>query len=90
MTSRRVIPTLVAPLAVSSLVLTVAPAASGDPRSNEIEKLVLFAEYRSLGLVDVNGRPGDHGDLFHRELVISRTRSGQVIGVMSSQTEIVA
>ena len=51
---------------------------------------VLFAENRGIARLDNNATGPSNGDLVHRELALSRTLSGAVIGVSYSQSEIVA
>ena len=69
----------------------VAPAASAATASVDHAKtIVLFAENRGIARVDNNAAGPDNGDLVHRELALSRTRAGAVIGVAYSQSEIVA
>jgi len=52
--------------------------------------LVLFAENRGIARLDNNAQGPSNGDLVHRELALSRTLGGDVIGVSYSQSEIVA
>jgi len=52
--------------------------------------MVLYAENRGIARID-NNMPGpDNSDLVHRELALSTTLKGAVIGVSYSQSEIIA
>ena len=77
-------------LAASSLV--IAPAAHAVPETDDdgVTTIVLYYENRSLAYIDNNAPGPDNSDLVHRELALSWTRSGPVIGVSYSQAEIVA
>ena len=69
----------------------VAPAASAATASADKAKtIVLFAENRGIARVDNNAAGPDNGDLVHRELALSRTLKGAVIGVSYSQSVVVA
>ncbi len=69
----------------------VAPVASAATASVDHAKtIVLFAENRGIARIENNAAGPDNGDLVHRELALSRTRAGAVIGVAYSQSEIVA
>jgi hypothetical protein len=76
-------------LAVTAASILVASAASAAPGSGETT-LVLYAENRSLARVDINATGPDNGDYTHRELALSRTLKGPVIGVSYAQAVIVA
>jgi len=82
-------------LAVASALLapsvtSVANAAPGADPKKPI-KVVLYAENRGIARVDNNASGAlEHGDSVNRELAISRTPGGKVIGVSYSQAEIVA
>ena len=77
---------------------TVALLVLGTPIANAVPSavpkgtttLVLFAENRGIARLDNNAHGPSNGDLVHRELALSRTLSGEVIGVSYSQSEIVA
>jgi hypothetical protein len=67
-----------------------APAAQGTADSKASTTIVLFAENRGIARIE-NNQPGtDNGDLVHRELALSTTRNGPVIGVAYSQATVVA
>ena len=70
----------------------VSPAAAA-PQSNHanVTSLVFYAENRSVVRVDADSDGAlEHGDMVQRELALSRTRGGTVVGVSYSQGEIVA
>ncbi len=70
----------------------ITPAAAA-PQSNHanVTSLVLYAENRSVARVDGDADGSlEHGDMVQRELALSLTRGGKVIGVSYSQGEIVA
>ena len=72
--------------------LALAPSAHAVPVTDDegITTIRLYSENRGLARID-NNEPGpDNSDLVHRELALSWTRSGPVIGVSYSQAEIVA
>jgi len=50
----------------------------------------MYAENKSLSLVDTSRTDIDHGDLFHREDAISMKLGGPVIGVSYSQAEVIS
>lgn len=79
-------------VSVASAALLVIPAASGAAAANHggTTTIVLFAENRNLSRIDDNQPGPDDGDLVHRELALSLTRGGPVIGVTYAQSEIVA
>jgi hypothetical protein len=74
----------------------VGPAISpviAAPHSDKakVTTLVLYAETRGLARVDNDGDGAlENGDLVDRELALSFTRGGNVIGVSYAQAEIVA
>ncbi len=76
-------------LAVAASVILLAPAASAAPSSGGTT-FVLYIENRGIARIDNNAQGPDNGDLVHRELAISRTLKGPVIGVTYSQSEIIA
>jgi hypothetical protein len=78
-------------LAVPAAMLA-GPAANAAPStdSKAATTLVLFAENRGVARIDNNAQGPDNSDLVHRELALSRTLNGPVIGVSYSQSEIVA
>ena len=90
MKSRTSMSTLIACLLVSAMAFISSPAANSAPKDNGIEKINFFGENRSISYVDLNGRPGDHGDKYFREVALSKTINGPVIGVIYSQAEVVA
>lgn len=75
---------------LAASVPSVANAAPGaDPKKPT--KVVLYAENRGIARVDNNASGAlEHGDSVNRELAISQTPGGKVIGVSYSQAEIVA
>jgi hypothetical protein len=86
------------PLGLLSVVTAVllAPVAHAEPgsQSNSDNKntttIVLYSENRGIARID-NNQPGtDHGDLVHRELALSKTRKGPIIGVSYTQATVVA
>ena len=90
MKSRSLMSTLIACVLVFAFALISAPAASSAPKDNGIEKITFFGENRSIAYVDLNAKPGDHGDKYFREVALSKTINGPVIGVIYSQSEVVA
>ena len=76
-------------LAVAASTVLIAPAASAAPTSGGTT-FVLYAENRGIARIDNNAPGPDNGDLVHRELALSRTLKGPVIGVTYSQSEVVA
>lgn len=83
-------------IAVSMLAGTAAmfsaPAANAAPSADKkaATTLVLYAENRGIARIDNNAVGPDNSDLVHRELALSFTLKGPVIGVTYSQAEIVA
>lgn len=75
-------------LAAVALALAVAPAAHAAPGGRTT--IVLFAENRGIARIDVNNPGPDHGDEVDRELALSYTLKGPIIGVTYSQAVIVA
>lgn len=69
-----------------------APAANAAPSGdkNAATTLVLYAENRGIARIENNAAGPDNSDLVHRELALSYTLKGPVIGVAYSQSEIVA
>ena len=86
----------VSPAELSSSVrqphVCAAPLANAVPNAapKGATTMVLFAENRGIARLDNNATGPSNGDLVHRELALSRTLSGAVIGVSYSQSEIVA
>ena len=78
-------------LAGPAAVLT-APAANAAPSANgkAATTLVLYAENRGIARIENNAPGPDNSDLVHRELALSFTLKGPIIGVAYSQAEIVA
>jgi hypothetical protein len=76
----------------AALVVLSSPLANAFPTAapKGATTLVLFAENRGIARLDNNAQGPSNGDLVHRELALSRTLSGEVIGVSYSQAEIVA
>lgn len=72
-------------LMTSALVIPAAAAVESKPTT-----IVLYAENRGIARVENNAAGPDNGDLVHRELALSRTLTGAVIGVSYSQSVIVA
>jgi hypothetical protein len=88
----------IVPVALLSVVtaLLLAPVAQAEPSekgasdSKASTTIVLFSENRGIARIE-NNQPGtDHGDLVHRELALSKTRKGPVIGVSYTQATVVA
>ena len=81
---------MAANLLVASSAISPAVAA---PRSDEttVTTLVFYAENRGVARID-NDADGtlEHGDILHRELALSRTRTGEIVGVSYTQSEIIA
>jgi hypothetical protein len=75
-----------------ALVVLGSPAAHAVPTADPkgATKLVIYTENRGLARLDNNAQGPSNGDIVHRELAISRTPNGAVIGVSYSQSEIVA
>ena len=90
MKNRTSMSTVIACVLVFALALVSAPAASSAPKDIGIEKITFFGENRSIAYVDPNGQAGDHGDKYSREVALSKTINGPVIGVIYSQAEVVA
>lgn len=69
-----------------------APAANAAPAADKkaTTTLVLYAENRGIARIENNAPGPDNSDLVHRELALSYTLKGPVIGVAYSQAEIVA
>jgi hypothetical protein len=82
--------TLITCVLVLALALISAPVASSAPKDKGIEKVTFFGENRSISYVDLNGQPGDFGDKYFREIALSKTINGPVMGVIYSQAEVVA
>ena len=76
-------------LAVAASAILMAPAAAAAPSSGGTT-FVVYAENRGIARIDNNAQGPDNGDLVHRELALSRTLKGPVIGVSYSQSEIIA
>lgn len=76
-------------LAVAASTILLAPATSAAPSSSETT-FVLYAENRGIARIENNAQGPDNGDLVHRELALSRTLKGPVIGVSYTQSEIIA
>ena len=77
----------VAALALGVMLATqvsAAPAASGTSAGT----MVLYSETRSLTRVDNNSPGTTDGDTVYRELALSKTLGGPVIGVGYSQSEV--
>ena len=76
----------------AALVLMGSPVAqalpSADPK--DATTMVLYAENRGIARLDNNAQGPSNGDIVHRELALSRTLNGPVIGVSYAQSEIVA
>lgn len=77
-------------LAIAASAILMAPAAAAAPSPSSGTTMVLYAENRGITRVDNNAQGPDNGDLVHRELALSRTLKGPVIGVSYSQSEIIA
>lgn len=76
-------------LAVAASTILLAPATSAAPSSSGTT-FVLYAENRGIARIENNAQGPDNGDLVHRELALSRTLKGPVIGVSYTQSEIIA
>lgn len=76
-------------LAVAASTILLAPATSAGPSSSGTT-FVLYAENRGIARIENNAQGPDNGDLVHRELALSRTLKGPVIGVSYTQSEIIA
>ena len=63
-------------------------ASSASPKAETT--MVLYAENRGIARIDNNAEGPSSGDLVHRELALSKTRAGAVIGDSYSQSEIVS
>ncbi len=72
--------------------MLTAPAANAAPSADKkaATTLVLYAENRGIARIENNAPGPDNSDLVHRELALSYTLKGPVIGVAYSQAEIVA
>ena len=70
----------------------IAPAAHAAPAADKraATTIVLYAENRGIARIENNAPGPDNSDLVHRELALSFTLKGPVIGVTYSQAEIVA
>ena len=82
--------TATASVAVAGLlVVTNGSVSSAAPKESKLT-VVMYSE--TVGFHSVDGSaPGiDHGDLFHRELALSRTQGGPVVGVGYSQAEVIS
>jgi hypothetical protein len=66
----------------------VNAAPSTGPKGSTT--MVLYAENRGIARIENNTQGPDNGDLVHRELALSKTLKGAVIGVSYSQSEIIA
>lgn len=90
---RTIVPVGLLPVVAALLLAPMAqaaPDAKGSRDSKVASTIVLFAENRGIARVE-NNQPGtDHGDLVHRELALSKTRTGPIIGVAYSQATVVA
>jgi len=77
-------------LVLAGAVTSPAVAAPQSHHSN-VTSLVFYAENRSVVRVDADADGAlEHGDMVERELALSRTLGGPVVGVSYSQGEIVA
>jgi len=70
----------------------IAPAGHAAPAADKraATTIVLYAENRGIARIENNAPGPDNSDLVHRELALSFTLKGPVIGVTYSQAEIVA
>ena len=77
-------------LILAGSVISPAVAAPQSHHSNATS-LVFYAENRSVVRVDADADGAlEHGDMVERELALSRTLGGPVVGVSYSQAEVVA
>ena len=81
-----IISTAAALVVLGTPVANAVPAA--DPKG--ATNLVIYTENRGLARLDNNVQGPSNGDIVHRELAISLTPNGAVIGVSYSQSEIIA
>jgi len=88
MNARALVPTAAALVALGVMVSNGA-VASAAPKAAEVT-LVMYSETVGFFNVDSNAPGIDHGDLFHRELSLSRTPGGPVVGVAYSQAEVIS
>ena len=77
-------------LTVVALAFLVAPAGNAAAEGAVAQTIVLYAENRGLARIDNNAAGPDNGDLVHRELALSHTFAGPVIGISYSQSVVIA
>jgi hypothetical protein len=77
---------------VAATAIGLPAAAQAVPAADKpgTTTIVLYAENRSLARVEEGQVGADHGDVVMRELALSRSQAGPVIGVSFSQSTIVA
>lgn len=81
---------IVIAVASAGLVMLSSTSAALAAERPATTTFVLYGENVGLTRVDANGTGPDHADLVYRELSLSRTRGGPIIGVSYAQAEVIA